>query len=99
MTPFGYVVAAIALVQLALFAYLFYELLKREKAMSNSVSDDQEAYPQLPELAAGHTRWRIFADNRTKVVYVGNNHDVARLIRNSGRIQLVPKGETMETMP
>lgn len=33
------------------------------------------------------------------LVYYGSSRHVARLLVNSGRHQLVPVGETMETMP
>ncbi len=67
--------------------------------MSNLHKKYNGDYPKLPDLSEGMKGYRVFANQRSAVIYEGTDKDVARLIRNIGRHQLVPAGERMEDMP
>ncbi len=55
-------------------------------------------YHQAPALAEGATIWKM-VDKGGHLVYRGSDPIIARLMYNMGKQQLVPVGETMETMP
>ncbi len=56
-------------------------------------------YHPIPALPEGKKGWKIHDASKTVVLYQGQDPDVARLIWNMGMHDLVPNGETMETMP
>lgn len=56
-------------------------------------------YPALPPVQPGKVGYRVRDKSKTVILYQGKDGDVARLVLNSFKTNLVPAGETMEKMP